>query len=81
MKTEEQVKNFNEEKFKLTFGVDRQTFQVMFSELEEQYKITHKKGGRHPKLTIFDRLCIFFAYYRDYRTFEDITRACSVKII
>ena len=33
MKTQEQVKNFSEEKFKLTFGVDRQTFHVMLSEL------------------------------------------------
>ena len=72
MKTYEQVKNFSEEKFKRTFGVERQTFQVMLSELEEQYKIAHQRGNRPPKLTIFDRLCIFFAYYRDYRTFEDI---------
>ena len=78
MKTQEQVKNFSEEKFKRTFGVDRQTFQVMLSELEEQYKIAHKKGGRRPKLTIFDRLCIFFAYYRDYRTFEDIANDYDV---
>ena len=78
MKTQEQVKNFSEEKFKRTFGVDRQTFQVMLSELEVQYKIAHKKGGRPPKLTIFDRLCIFFAYYRDYRTFEDIANDYDV---
>ena len=50
----------------------------MLSELEEQYKIAHKKGGRPPKLTIFDRLCIFFAYYRDYRTFEDIANDYDV---
>ena len=50
MKTQEQVKNFSEEKFKRTFGVDRQTFQVMLSELEEQYKIAHRKGGRHPRV-------------------------------
>ena len=29
MKKQEQVKNFREEKFKRTFGVDRQTFQVI----------------------------------------------------
>ena len=78
MKTQEQVKNFTEEKFKRTFGVDRNTFQVMLSELEEQYKFSHKKGGRRPKLKIFDRLCIFFAYYRDYRTFEDIANDYNV---
>ena len=80
MKTQEQVKNFSEEKFKRTFGVDRQTFQVMLSALEEQYRIAHKKGGRRPKLTVFDRLCIFFAYYRDYRTFEDIANDYDVAV-
>ncbi|MBR1439163.1 MAG: transposase family protein [Synergistaceae bacterium] len=78
MKNQEQVKNFNEEKFNRAFGVYRQTFQVMLSELEEQYRIAHRKGGRRPKLTIFDRLCIFFAYYRDYRTFEDIANNYDV---
>ena len=78
MKTQEQLKKFSEEKFKRTFGVDRDTFQVMLSELEEQYKISHKKGGRRPKLKIFDRLCIFFAYYRDYRTYEDIANDYDV---
>ena len=80
MKTYEQVKNFSEKKFKRTFGVDRQTFQVMLEELEEQYKVAHRKGGRRPKLTIFDRLCIFFAYYRDYRTFEDIANDYNVAV-
>ena len=78
MKTREQVKKFSEEKFKRTFGVDRHTFQVMLSELEEQYKFSHRNGGRRPKLKIFDRLCIFFAYYRDYRTFEDIANDYNV---
>ena len=45
MKTQEQVKNFSEEKFNRTFGVERDTFQVMLSELEEQYKFPHRKGG------------------------------------
>ena len=35
-------------------------------------KEAHKKGGRKPKATVFDRLCIFFAYYRDRRTIADI---------
>ena len=52
----------------------------MLSELEEQYKISHRKGGRRPKLTIFDRLCIFFAYYRDYRTFEDIANDYNIAV-
>ena len=44
----------------------------MLSVLQRQYEQSHKKDGRVPKVTIFDRLCIFFAYYRDGRTIADI---------
>lgn len=72
MKTLEQINNFSEKKFQKTFGVNRKTFDYMLEILEEQYKNAHRKGGRKPKVSIFDRLCIFFAYYRDYRTIADI---------
>lgn len=75
MKTQEQVKKFSEKKFKRTFGVDRHT---CFQSLKNKYRIAHKKGGRRSKLTVFDRLCIFFAYYRDYRTFDDIANDYNV---
>ena len=39
------------------------------SVLQSQYSESHKKGGRKPKVTIFDRLCIFFAYYRTIADF------------
>ena len=35
--------------------------------LQEQFQKSHKKGGRKPKATLFDRL-----YYRDRRTIADI---------
>ena len=44
----------------------------MMSVLQRQYEKSHKKGGRPPKVSIFERLCIFFAYYRDGRTIADI---------
>ena len=68
----EQVENFNDKKFQKTFGVSKLTFATMMSVLQKQYSESHKKGGRKPKITIFDRLCIFFAYYRDGRTIADI---------
>ena len=80
MKSIEQIKSFTEEKFKRTFGVNRQTFDDMLKILEEQYKQSHKKGGRPSKVTMFDRLCIFFAYYRDYRTMEDISNDYSLAV-
>ena len=72
MKTIEQVEKFKEEKFQKTFGVNRFTFVTMLSILNNQYEVAHKKGGRPPKVSMFDRLCIFFAHYRDGRTIADI---------
>lgn len=72
LKTIEQVEKFDDKKFQKTFGVSKITFCVMISVLQQQYEESHKKGGRKPKVTIFDRLCIFFAYYRDGRTIADI---------
>ena len=72
MKTIEQVDKFSHEKFQKTFGVNRVTFATMLSILNKQYEEAHKKGGRPPKGSMFDRLCIFFAHYRDGRTIADI---------
>lgn len=72
MKTIGQVEKFSDKKFQKTFGVNRATFSVMLEVLEKQFQESHKKGGRKPKVTLFDRLCIFFAYYRDRRTIADI---------
>ena len=41
------------------------TFATMMSVLQRQYSESHKKGDRKTKVTIFKRICIFFAYYRD----------------
>ena len=75
MKTIEQVDKFTEKKFQKTFGVNRFTFATMLSILNNQYEESHKKGGRPPKGSMFDRLCIFFGYYRDGRTIADIANA------
>ena len=72
LKSIAQVENFDDKKFQKTFGVSKFTFATMMSVLQRQYNQSHKKGGRKPKVTIFDRLCIFFAYYRDGRTIADI---------
>ena len=78
LKTIEQVEKFNESKFKKTFGVSKLTFASMLSILQKQYEQSHQKGGRPPKVTIFDRLCIFFAYYRDGRTIADIANDYNI---
>ena len=72
LKKIEQVENFDDKKFQKIFGVNKLTFVSMFSILQKQYEQSHQKGGRPPKVTMFDRLCVFFAYYRDGRTIADI---------
>lgn len=78
LKDIEQIEKFSEKKFQKTFGVSKVTFATMMSVLQEQYVVSHKKGGRKPKVTIFDRLCIFFAYYRNGRTIADIAAEYSL---
>ena len=78
LKTIDQVKNFNDKKFQKTFGVSKETFAAMIEILQKQYRESHKKCGRPPKVTMFERLCIFFAYYRDGRTIADIANEYSL---
>lgn len=78
LKTIEQIEKFSEKKFQKTFGVSKVMFATMLSVLQEQYIESHKKGGRKPKVTIFDRLCIFFVYYRNGRTIADVATEYSL---
>ena len=55
-------------------------FSLMLEKLNEQYKESHKKGGRPPKIDTLNRLCIFFAYYRNYRTMEDIASEYEISV-
>ena len=78
LKTIEQAENFSDKKFNKTFGVNKIVFATMISVFQRQYEKSHKKGGRPPKVSIFERLCIFFAYYRDGRTIADIANEYSI---
>ena len=78
LKTIEQVEKFEDKKFQKTFGVNKSTFNTMLEVLKNQFVKSHQKGGRPPKVTIFDRLCIFFAYYRDGRTIADIANDYNI---
>ena len=49
----------------------RDTFFFILDKLDQQYSDSHKKGGRPPKINTLNRLCIFLAYYRHYRTMEE----------
>ena len=80
MKTIEQIEKLPDKKFRRIFGVMRDTFFFMLDKLNQQYADSHKKGGRPPKINTLNRLCIFLAYYRNYRTMEDIANEYGIAV-
>ena len=60
------------EKYQAVFGVAKTTFEQMLAILDDAYKKMRRRGGPKRKLTVLDMLVVFFAYYRDYRTMENI---------
>ena len=80
MKTIDQIEKLTDKKFRRIFGVMRDTFFFMLNKLNKQYADSHKKGGRPPKINPLNRLCIFLAYYRNYRTMEDIANEYGIAV-
>ena len=72
MDNEKRIEDLKEEKYQVIFGVEKATFAAMHAILESAYKEMRKKGGRKRKLSVLDMLIVFFAYYHDYRTMENI---------
>jgi hypothetical protein len=60
------------EKYQAVFGVAKDTFERMLAILDDAYREMRRRGGPKRKLTVLDMLVVFFAYYRDYRTMENI---------
>jgi len=61
-----------ESKYQILFGVRKPTFDAMLAILMGAYEEMRKRGGPKRKLSVLDMLIIFFAYYHDYRTMENI---------
>jgi len=61
-----------EGKYQIIFGVRKTTFEAMLTILTGAYEAMRKRGGPERKLSVLDMLVIFFAYYHDYRTMENI---------
>ena len=66
------ISNLSEHKYQILFGVVKSTFDAMLAILNEAYEEMRKRGGPKRKLSVLDMLIIFFAYYDDYRTMENI---------
>ena len=64
--------NLKKEQYKKLFGVEQYTFFKMHEALQIAFCFEHAQGGKPPKISVFERLCIFLCYYREYRTMEHI---------
>jgi hypothetical protein len=64
--------------FKRQYGVKPATFDKMLLILQNAYDVLHPKGGKPPKLTVNDKLCITLKYLREYRTKDSIAAEYGV---
>ena len=72
METQARIDRLTDEEFQRKYGVNRATFEAMEQVLHNVYRKDHARGGRPPKLSVRDRLCVCLTYYREYRTMENI---------
>jgi len=72
MDNKRRINELAEEKYQILFGVRKPTFDAMLAILTSAYEEMRKKGGRKRQLSVLDMLIVFFAYYHDYRTMENI---------
>jgi hypothetical protein len=64
----EKSAKLKDEDFKQLIGVKRETFAEMVLVLTAALLEKHKKGGRPPKLTVENKLCLALKYWRQYLT-------------
>lgn len=72
MNNQERIAHLKAEDYQKYLGVKKETFDVMFQILENDYQRKHKLGGRPPKLSVLDKLMIMLQYYREYRAMDNI---------
>jgi hypothetical protein len=58
--------------FKRLYRVKPATFEKMLSILQREYDALHEKGGKPPKLTVENKLCITLKYLREYRRMDSM---------
>ena len=69
----ENIKEYNETRFKQVTGVTPATFHAMLEVVKAAYIETHSKhNGRHRKLSSEDMLLMTLGYYKEYRTLDCI---------
>jgi hypothetical protein len=61
MDNQNRIANLAEEKYLVTFGIRKPTFDKMLEILESAYR-------RPPRLNVLEKLVVTIGYYHDYRT-------------
>jgi len=68
----ERIENLPESKYQELLGVDKRTFDKIYSILLAKYTELHKQGSKPPTLTVLDKLVITLGYWREYRAYRNI---------
>lgn len=71
----EQIKEESPEGFRRLTGIQRATFDVMITILDEADSKLKAQGGKPNKLSVADRLLMTLEYLREYRTYFHISRS------
>ena len=71
------IRHLQADAFKRLVGVNRDTFENMVSEVNRvstvsKHKVSGRKRGPKPTLSIRDQVLMLLMYYREYRTFFHI---------
>ena len=69
---EKRIQSLPAKQYKELLGVDKPTFDKMYSILLDAYDRLHSRGGKPPKLSVLDKLVITLGYWREYRTYRNI---------
>jgi hypothetical protein len=72
MDNKTRISKLREDKYQITFGIRKPTFDKMLELLECEFEKLHHAGGRPPRLSVLDKLVVMLGYYHDYRTMENI---------
>ena len=78
MGREKKAQEAKEVLFKRLYGVKPSTFSKMVSILQKEFDVTHKDGGKPPKLIVENKLYITLKYLREYRTMDSIAAEYGV---
>ena len=74
----DQIKFWDDEKFRRLTGVKHQTFNHMVEILSQADRQKKSKGGRKSKLAIEDQLLLALEYMREYRTYFHIGQTYGI---